>query len=179
MDKKIKKQIFLVGMPASGKSYWAKELSAFLGYSYIDLDKAIEEYSGRLIADLFAVSEHYFRQMEAEVLHQLIHKNEMDIVATGGGTPCFYDNMEMMNNKGITIYLEASLDILLARIRKTHTSLPLFNSNNDAILEKKIKQLFLKRRAFYESAQIIINTETITLPIFADLIHRSTISNKV
>ncbi|MEP2025618.1 shikimate kinase, partial [Reichenbachiella sp.] len=98
---KYPQKIFLIGMPGSGKSTLGKELAEKLGRNFFDLDAEIERMAGWVIPDIFAqVGEDYFRELENSVLLMLIRLNEPAVIATGGGAPCFYDNIDQMNLAG-------------------------------------------------------------------------------
>ncbi len=122
--------IFLIGLPGSGKSFWGEKLADKLSVNFIDLDNEIERKAGSSIIEIFRLhGEEYFRLIEKEVLESVIalHKNE--VIACGGGTPCFYNNIEMMNRSGKTIYLKTPISLLLERLKKSSESAkrPLFD----------------------------------------------------
>jgi shikimate kinase len=97
--------IFLVGFMGAGKTTLGKKLAAKLGYSFVVLDAVVEKGEGKYIRDIIAEhGESYFREKESETLKQLSLVDS--VISTGGGTPCYYDNMQWMNDKGITIYVE-------------------------------------------------------------------------
>ena len=90
-----------------GKSFLSKKLSKVLTIDYFDLDNLVELKEKQKIIEIFKKKgESYFRKIENLELYNLIHKNNKSVVATGGGTPCFLNNMKLMNNSGITIYLK-------------------------------------------------------------------------
>jgi shikimate kinase len=100
----------------SGKSYWGKKWAAINHMSFVDLDELIEKKSGKSIADIFeTLGEEHFRKLEAETLRSCAQMEDT-IVACGGGTPCFYENMHWMNDHGITIHLSATPTEILQRV---------------------------------------------------------------
>ena len=149
------KKIFIVGMPGSGKSTMAKYLSSETSFKYLDLDEEIELKSKKSVSKIFEIDgEESFRVLEKETLDEIIQKEEKFILATGGGTPSYDDNMEKMNENGITIFLNTSPEILIERISRKNKR-PLFNSIN---VREKVSKIFNERIKFYKrSKHTIIN----------------------
>lgn len=111
------KNIFLVGMPSSGKSTIGRDLAKLLSYQYVDLDALIESSEGKSIATIFAENgEDYFRAREKELL-QAILPDQRQVIATGGGAPCFFDNMSFIKQNGISIFLDVSVDEIVKRLQ--------------------------------------------------------------
>ena len=149
------KKIFIVGMPGSGKSTMAKYLSSETSFKYLDLDEEIELKSKKSVSKIFEIDgEESFRVLEKETLDEIIQKEEKFILATGGGTPSYDDNMKKMNENGITIFLNTSPEILIERISRKNKR-PLFNSTN---VREKVSKIFDERIKFYKrSKHTIIN----------------------
>ena len=149
------KKIFIVGMPGSGNSTMAKYLSSETSFKYLDLDEEIELKSKKSVSKIFEIEgEESFRVLEKETLDEIIQKEEKFILATGGGTPSYDDNMEKMNENGITIFLNTSPEILIERISRKNKR-PLFNSTN---VREKVSKIFDERIKFYKrSKHTIIN----------------------
>ena len=149
------KKIFIVGMPGSGKSTMAKYLSSETSFKYLDLDEEIELKSKKSVSKIFEIDgEESFRVLEKETLDEIIQKEEKFILATGGGTPSYDDNMEKMNENGITIFLNTSPELLIERI-SIKNKRPLFNSTN---VREKVSKIFDERIKFYKrSKHTIIN----------------------
>jgi shikimate kinase len=146
--------IFLIGFMGSGKSYWGKRWAARAGMSFSDLDQLIEQRCGSSVAAIFEEKgEDYFRQLERQVLGELVMEKNT-IVACGGGTPCYYDNMDRMNKRGITIYLKTTPALILERVKEETSSRPLLKQLNEAeilfFIEKKLKE----REPVYLQAKI-------------------------
>src|ERR1700761_1236239 len=101
--------IFLIGMPGAGKTHWGNRLSGELGYSFIDTDAAIEKEKKNSIANIFSnEGEEKFREAEEKILQDIIqNKHGNEIIACGGGTPCYRNNMDLMKSSGCVIYLKA------------------------------------------------------------------------
>lgn len=147
------KKIFIVGMPGSGKSTMAKYLSSETSFKYLDLDEEIELKSKKSVSEIFEIyGEESFRVLEKETLDEIIQKEEKFILATGGGTPSYDDNMKKMNKNGITIFLNTSPEILIERISRKNKR-PLFNSTN---IRKKVNKILNERIKFYKQSKYSI-----------------------
>lgn len=139
----------------AGKSFWGPRLAARGHVPFIDLDAYIEAGEGASIAGLFErVGEPGFRELERQYLHQIATLPPA-VVATGGGTPCFFDNMHWMNNHGITIYLATPVAVLAARLRADQSTRPLLRQVAGRDLEAHIQTLLKQREPFYKQAAVI------------------------
>lgn len=148
--------IFLIGYMGCGKSTMGRKLASHLGYEFIDLDKFIEERHFRTIPQIFASDgETAFREMEHKALLEVANFENV-VVGTGGGAPCFFENMAIMNNVGITIYLSPSVETLAQRLINSKTARPLIKGKSHAELVQFIKDSLQKRSPFYERAHIKI-----------------------
>lgn len=149
---------FLVGYMACGKTTYGKAFAMEQGIRFIDLDQTIEERAGCSIPQLFATEgEGYFREMERDVLHDEAASNDDFVMATGGGTPCFFDNMDYMNNCGETIFLDTPMEILVERLRQERESHPMLTGITDSELRQFIEQHHSSRLPFYLKAKHKIN----------------------
>ena len=109
-------RIFLIGFMGSGKSSTGKKLANLLHFDFFDTDTEIERITGKTISQIFATDgEDFFREKEREIIAELSQKDNV-VVSTGGGTPCFFDNMQLMNQTGLTIYLHANPKMLKQRL---------------------------------------------------------------
>ena len=141
------KKFIIIGMPGSGKSTMAKFLCSQISLFFYDLDLEIEKNEGKNIREIFKENgENYFREIETFTLKKIIKEKNNFILATGGGTPCFNDNMNLINKYGISIFLDTSLDILKERIARNNKR-PLFNSSDN--LKKDLIDLFNLRNPFF------------------------------
>lgn len=155
-DTILMAKIFLIGFMGSGKSTVGRQLAAQLQYHFIDLDTLIEQQEKATIAQLFASKgESYFREQEASHLRSVV-KHERVVVATGGGCPCYHDNMDWMNQHGVTVYLEASVKLLTDRLKKEKDNRPLLQGKSPEALADFIQQKLSERIAYYQAAQISI-----------------------
>ena len=143
----------------SGKSSRGSELANKLGYKFIDLDEMIETDNKRHIADIFKTNgEQVFREMEKKALEKTFKKDDI-IVATGGGTPCFFDNMKGMKENGITVYLQASAGLLFHRLATSKADRPLLKDLKDVELVLQIRDQIAYRDRFYSKAHYTIDAE--------------------
>lgn len=170
----MNKLIFLIGMPGSGKSYWAEKTSEATGLPWMDMDTLMEAGQQFSIADIFtARGESGFRQMERELLHQIIlNEAPSTIVACGGGTPCFFDNMQRMKEAGVVIYLKAEINTLRKHLFREVESRPLLRHPDG--LDKRLQELITERSPFYEQADYIFPVENLSLTNFTEIIQRCT-----
>ncbi|MCX2576251.1 shikimate kinase [Pedobacter sandarakinus] len=149
-------KIFLVGYMGCGKSTKARQLGQRLNCKVIDLDAEIVLKSGKTIAEYFELfGESGFRDFEREILHSFDYP-EQCVVATGGGLPCFFDNMEWMNAVGTTVYLEMEPKTLVSRLHNRQKR-PLIKDLDDAQLLDFINVKLKERNPYYKKAQIIVD----------------------
>lgn len=140
----------------SGKSTVGKKLAAKIGYEFIDLDKFIESEYQQTIPQIFASKgEKEFRAMEHNTLKKVIEKSNL-VVACGGGTPCYYNNMELMNNNGTTVYLKMSVDALVSRLSNAKDKRPLIENKTPDELHAFVTRQLEKREDTYHLAQYIV-----------------------
>ena len=140
----------------SGKSTLGRMLAARLNLAFIDLDTFLEEKYFRTIPQIFAEEgEAGFRKKEQKVLHEVSAFDDV-IVATGGGAPCFFDNMEVMNNTGFCIFLDVDTDSLVNRLIHAKTERPIIKGKSADELHYFIDGMMLKRRPYYEKARYIL-----------------------
>jgi len=152
------KPLFLIGFMGCGKSTWGRKLARISKLPFIDLDEKIVEETGMSIGSYFAeYGEAAFRQVESDVLKS-VSSSEAAVISTGGGAPCYYDNMEWMNQTGITVYLELPAGVLLSRlVGKEGTKRPLLaGKTNDEILSF-IEDKLAERKPFYEQAEVVVD----------------------
>jgi shikimate kinase len=166
----IKSKIFLIGFMGSGKTHWARLLSSAYQLSYADLDDVIEKEYNQKIATIFKEKgEAYFREIEAKVLRSFSEEQNC-IIACGGGTACYHDNMQWMNENGITVYLQDSPAVLAKRLLKEKSHRPVLMNIADNELENFIAGKLSERESFYNQAKIILDEETLTVQLLADTI---------
>jgi shikimate kinase len=159
-------KIFLVGLMGSGKSYWTKQLAKKYKTGGYDLDDLIEIKEEKTIAEIFTEDgEDYFRKVESTVLKWFAEKKTY-VLATGGGAPCFFDNMAWMNKQGVTIWLDEPLTTIAARLAPEKAHRPLIAKLSDSELVAFLEKQRASRLPFYSAAQIHLQDPSITLDSF-------------
>ncbi|WP_121357086.1 shikimate kinase [Flavisolibacter nicotianae] len=157
-------RIYLIGFMGCGKTHWGREMSRKLQVPFFDLDSVIEEKEGKAITAIFAeMGEEYFRMLEKDVLYMLTESHENFVMATGGGTPCFFNNIDYMKSRGTTIWINSSVDTLHNRLVKEKAQRPLVASISDADLRSFIIRKYSDRKIFYQQANVILNEDDLTL----------------
>ncbi|MCA4894695.1 MAG: shikimate kinase [Cytophagales bacterium] len=156
-------KIFLIGLPGSGKTTLAKELAATLKLPYVDLDVEIEKAEMKTIPQIFKEKkEPYFRKIEAHLLKSLCQSDSSFVMATGGGAPCFFENMANMNQSGTTIFLDVpTMEIARRIVLLKGEERPLLKSNGIDGLKDQIEFLRSQRLSFYKQASITIRGDQI------------------
>lgn len=140
----------------SGKSTMGRALASELNLTFIDLDTFLEERFFKTIPQIFAEEgEDAFRKKERKVLEEVASFDNV-IVATGGGAPCFFDNMELMNESGYCIFLDVHISSLVNRLLHARIERPLIKGKSPEELREFIEELMKKRRPFYEKAHYVL-----------------------
>ena len=153
------KRIILIGYMGAGKTTIGKALSKRLGLMFYDLDWYIESRMHKTIAQIFADDgEEGFREMEYNMLHE-VAEFENVIVSCGGGTPCFFDNMDYLNAQGETIYLQAAPEVLAKHLKMGKVVRPLIAGKTDEELLAYISESLEKREPYYSRAKHILNVD--------------------
>ncbi|WP_194974111.1 shikimate kinase [Aquiflexum lacus] len=157
-------KIVLVGMPGSGKSTFGKKLAQQLNFVFLDLDQLIEKETGKSIAEIFETEgEGRFRELESFYLEKSLGEIEGFILATGGGTPCFNDNMDLINKESLSIFLDVSLNEIYLRLHKDHLGKrPMFAGLDEGEIILKLKNLQAERERFYRQAKIKLSGDDIS-----------------
>lgn len=146
-------RIFLIGYMGAGKTTLGKAFASELGLDFIDLDWYIEARYHKTIQQLFAErGEQGFRELEQRMLHEVADFEEV-VISAGGGTPCFFDNMEYMNANGDTVLLEVSPEVLFSRLKAAKQQRPLLANKSDEELMDFICEALQKRLPFYTKAK--------------------------
>ncbi len=159
-------KVFLIGFMGSGKTSIGKKLAHFLKYDFIDLDKLIEVKTEMSIAEYFVkYGEEAFRKLEREVLQNTVYPEKI-IVATGGGMPCYFDNMDWMNKNGITAYLSLPSKTLANRLENSKTERPLIQGLKGDELVEFVTRKLAEREVFYNKAKFSISAADLTAEKF-------------
>ncbi|RZK49895.1 MAG: shikimate kinase [Pedobacter sp.] len=163
-------KVFLIGFMGCGKSTKAKQLSNYLNYPLFDIDNLIEKEAQMPISDYFKLhGESAFRILEKHVLQNHPFP-EHAIIATGGGLPCFFNNMKWMNAQGITVYLEMHPKQLVSRLGNRHKR-PLIKDMDDVQLLSFIETKLKERETFYKQATLSLNAFDLDLAQLASTLN--------
>ncbi len=162
-------KIFLIGFMGAGKTHWGRLLSQKLGLPFFDLDEQITNAENRSITEIFEQEgEEYFRLKEKEVLHIITESHTTFVMSCGGGAPCFFNNIEYMNNAGTTVWIHAEHETLFKRLLKEKEKRPLLANLSNDQLRMFIRKKISDRKLYYEQARVVIEDETITLDRFIE-----------
>ena len=163
----IQNNIVLLGMPSSGKTTLGKQLATDLGREFIDLDQLIEEAEARSIPEIFEKEgEAYFRKQEAKILSKVLNRTSKYVLSAGGGTPCFYDGIEKIREKSLSIFIDVSPEELSKRIlEKGNDGRPLLADKKENELLQSLELKIKDRRQYYERAHISLHNDDLALKI--------------
>jgi len=168
-----RKIVYLLGFMGSGKSTAGKKLASLLGWSFIDIDTRIEEYAGKTIPEIFSHDgEEYFRKLESKILKSLKSQTN-SIISTGGGTPCFGDNMDHMVETGLTIYLKLKPEQLKSRLADSTGDRPLIKDLNNDDLLSFIEEKLAYREKWYNRAEIVFEVIDLDIRLLHSIIKSS------
>ncbi len=167
------KRIFLIGFMGSGKSTLGRRLKTELGWDFIDLDDYFEMRYQTTIKQFFAdKGEAAFREAERLMVAEVATK-EKTIIATGGGAPCFFDNMQVMNHHGLTIYIKLSVETLTTRLSGPRQVRPLVANKSGDELQAYIREKLAEREPFYSQAKVIADGDVLGVDGFVRIIEAS------
>ena len=162
--------IFIIGYMGAGKTTLGKHLAERLNYHFFDLDEMIETSTGYSIGRYFEkFGEGAFRQKEREVLLSHLEDRET-VIATGGGTPCFADNMALMNQKGITVYVDTRIETIINRLAGEEHQRPLLKNIPPDQFPEFIRDHIKARQAFYSKALIRVEGEEVDFERLVDAV---------
>ena len=167
-------QLILLGYMGSGKTTISKLLADKLEIKAIDLDDYISEKENNSIGDIFkSKGEIYFRLKENEYLSELLNSNKSFVLALGGGTPCYANNMDLIVKKATSVYLKGNLNTLYKRLHNEKASRPLISDLSDEKLKEFIAKHLFERAPFYEQADHVISIDDKTIDQIVDEISKS------
>ncbi|HZH71233.1 MAG TPA: shikimate kinase [Mariniphaga sp.] len=156
-------RIYIIGYMGCGKSTLGRKLACYAGLQFIDMDHYIESRNCKTVPQIFAEEgEEAFRHKERKALEELSEFTNV-IIATGGGAPCFYDNMDLMNRTGKTIYLNIDPEILAERLIESKNERPLIKGKSKEELVQYIATTLSQREKFYRKAQFQITEPDVDL----------------
>lgn len=155
----------------AGKSYYGKKLADYYNLQFVDLDDEIMLQENLTITDIFVQKgEVYFRQVEHEILQQYIKNHKDFVMACGGGTPCFYNNIIEMKKEGVIVWINPSQKILFNRLQQEQQKRPLIKHLTTQKLKSFITQQIQEREKYYNQSNIIINDDNINIEELAKTI---------
>jgi len=155
------KKVILIGYMAVGKTTIAQLLSEKTGLKFVDLDKLIEKKTNLSVSELFNLKgEIYFRKIEHEIFKEIIEEENSLIISTGGGTPCYAGNHLFLNGENITsIYLKASLAVVIDRLKSDKTTRPLVANKSDEEMNEFVAKHLFERSYFYNQATFKVDVD--------------------
>lgn len=152
-------RIFLIGYMGAGKTTLGKAFARAMGLTFVDLDWYIEERFHKTVSQIFTErGEEGFRELEKRMLHE-VSDFENVVISVGGGTPCFFDNMEYMNQVGETVFLDVDNKVLFRRLKVAKHQRPLLANKTDEELMTFIQEALEKRLPYYTKAKYVFNGE--------------------
>ena len=152
-------RIFLIGYMGAGKTTLGKAFAREMNLSFVDQDWYIEERFHKTVQEIFAErGEQGFRELERQMLHEIAEFEDV-VISTGGGAPCFYDNMDFMNLKGDTVFLNVTPEVLFSRLKMASQNRPILRGKSNEELKAFIAKTLQKRAPFYSKAKYIFNAD--------------------
>ncbi|MFC3880574.1 shikimate kinase [Algoriphagus namhaensis] len=154
-------KVVLVGLPGSGKSTFGRQLASALQVDFYDLDQLIEARQHLSIQEIFTLKgEVGFRSIESEILREVMNRDDSFVLASGGGAPCFHENMSLINSLGTSVYLDLPLKSIASRLSSSRQSTrPMFAGLGKEDVLLKLQDLIKEREAFYNQAKIKLSGE--------------------
>lgn len=160
--------VYIVGYMGTGKTTIGQTISARLGYAFLDLDSFIEEkYKLTIVSFFNKFDEEIFRKVESETLKDTTRLTDT-VIATGGGTPCFFDNMDLINQNGVSVYLKNPVEILYERLTSSKKKRPLLVGKTSPAIMDYIREQLAFREPFYLKSKIIADCNDLNMD---ELIH--------
>lgn len=163
-------KVVLIGLPGSGKSTFGRKLAKTMEVDFLDLDQLIELKEKRKIPEIFNQDgEEAFRRIESKTLQEILEQEQSFVLASGGGCPCFNDNMSLIKESAASVYLDLPAESITNRLNNAqHQKRPMFEGMDKGQILAKVNQLKLERERFYNLADIKLTGEDFSAEI---LIH--------
>jgi shikimate kinase len=153
-------RIYLIGFMGSGKTALGKKLASHLQFPFFDIDEKFENQFKITINDFFMkYGEEAFRKLERKLLHETLER-ETAVISTGGGTPCFFDNMDFINKHGTSVFMNIPINMAIHRLKNAKKPRPLLENILPSDFSEFLQNLYLKRLPFYQQAHILMDTNT-------------------
>ena len=154
-------KIFLIGMPGSGKTTLGQQVAKHLSITFVDLDAEIEKAEQRSISEIFSEKgEDHFRLLESRLLREWAASAVSFVMATGGGAPCFHKGMDVINEYGVSVFLDCPVSELIARVRRNKER-PLLLTSDEKELKDRLEKMLANRRNCYNKARIVLQNATL------------------
>lgn len=154
-------RIILIGYMGAGKTTVGRQLAKRLGLMFYDLDWYITSRMRRTVKEIFEEGgEEAFRRIEHNMLHEVAEFEDV-VISCGGGTPCFFDNMDYMNAQGETVYLKATPDVLYAHLKMGKSVRPLLLDKTPEQVEAFVKEQLKEREPFYSKARHVLDVNVL------------------
>jgi len=156
-----------------GKTSLGKKIASRLGASFIDLDHFIEKSEGKTISEIWSAhSEGYFRDLENKALQEIAKDENELVISTGGGTPCFADNLSFMLDKGVVVWLQLDAPQIISRLGQSGSSRPLIAGKSPEELEDFVVGSLAERSAYYEKADIHFDAHDVNAERLGTLVEK-------
>lgn len=153
-------RVFLIGFMGSGKTHWGTTLATQLAIPFFDLDETISQQENATLPELFSASgEEYFRVKEKQMLEALIEAHPSMVLSCGGGTPCFFNNIDTMKKFGIVVWLNTNVEVIMQRLLKEKVKRPLLKNIADSDMRSYIIRKLNERRMYYDQAHVVLDNE--------------------
>lgn len=163
-------KVFLIGYMGSGKTTIGRRLAKQLNYEFVDVDQLFEERYRLSISAFFEkYDENAFRKIEKDLIVELSQKSNL-IISTGGGAPCFFDNLEVMKNSGVVVYIQMAVKSLSDRLSNAKKVRPILKNLIGDELNSFIQNQLVEREVFYKKATITIKGESISIDALSETI---------
>ena len=164
-------KVFLIGLPGCGKSTIGKRLAGALNRPLVDMDREIEKSSGLPVVNIFAkYGESHFRKIETQILSYWCAQKHDFVLATGGGTPCFFSNMDIINKTGISIFLDTPVEEIARRMLQTEMAKrPLFAGQDESTIASRVSAMRKERLPFYLKARLTFSNSFVLEDLVAKI----------
>lgn len=163
-------KVFLIGLPGCGKSTLGREVAHLLKKPFVDLDDEIVKGEGQSIGQIFSgLGEAQFRNIEKKYLKNWCDHTDDVVLATGGGTPCFLDNMSLINASGLSIFLDTTVSEIASRMMNTELAKrPLFAGQDISTIAGRVQEMRMTRIHFYAQARVTLSGHHLNAPRIAE-----------